>query len=202
MLGGLAMRKSKGLSLALMLALCMIVIGQGWVIELGRCSCCSSSCPNKEKIEQSLWNREVYEFLYCDDCFQSLHPVTSTAPAPYEPANGTADYWLIKGNSSYLAGSYEQAEEAYAEALKLDPSLLEGWLNSGNALFFLGRYQESLDAYNAVLRLAPQDENALQGKSRVLSALNRTDESNSTGSNSSSRFNSTPRETKIIGLQE
>lgn len=181
MLGGLAIRKSKSLSLLLIFALGFIILEQGWVIELGRCSCCISICPNKEKIEQSIWNKEAYEFLYCDDCFQSLNPHNlGVLASGQQPATGTANNWLSRGNSSYLAGSYEQAAESYAEALKLDPSLLEGWLNMGNALFFLGRYQESLDAYNAALRLAPQNENALHGKSRALLALNRTDESNDT----------------------
>lgn len=175
MLGGLAIRKSNSLSLLLIFALSLIILEQGWVIELGRCSCCSSICPNEQRIEQSLWNREVYEFLYSDDCFQSLNSIHSGILASDRPANGTANYWLNRGNSSYLAGSYEQAEESYAQALKLDPSLLEGWNNRGNALFFLGRYQESLDAYNSALGIAPQNENALQGKDRVLLALNRTD---------------------------
>lgn len=179
------MRKLQSLSLLLIFALALIFTQQGWVIGLGECSCCGSSCyyytcPTEEQIEQGLWNKEISKFLYCDDCYPSLNPHKSSILASNQSTNGTAIYWMDKGNNSYLAGSYEQAEESYAEAVKLDPSLLEGWLNRGNALFFLGRYQESLDAYNAALRLEPQNVNALQGKSRALSALNRTAESNAT----------------------
>ena len=176
--GGLAIRKSRSQSLLMIFVVGLMIAEQGCIIDLGRSSCCSSSCP-RERMEQSLWNKEAYEFLYCDDCFPTLSPINSSISSSNQPINGTANYWLNKGNSSYLAGFYEQAEESYAAALKLNPSLVEGWLNRGNALFFLGRYQESLDAYNAALRLAPQSKNALLGKSHALLALNRTDESNS-----------------------
>ncbi len=176
------MRKPQSLCLLLIFVLVLIFIQQGWVIGLGMCNCCGSSCytcPTEAQIEQGYWDKEISEFLYCDDCFPSLSPYKSSIPASNQPTNGTASYWMDKGNNSYLAGSYEPAEESYAEAVKLDPSLLEGWLNMGNALFFLGRYQESLDAYNAALRLEPQNANALQDRSRTLLALNHTAESNS-----------------------
>jgi tetratricopeptide (TPR) repeat protein len=153
-----------------------------WFISPGMCSCCGSiysTCPDEATIQQHLWNKEIYDFLYCDDCYPTFVPYKNSVPAPVSsrPINGTASYWLDSGNKFYLAGSYEQAEAAYANAVMLDPSLLDGWLNMGNALFFLGRYQESLDAYNAALRMEPPNENALQGKNRALLALNRTAES-------------------------
>ena len=177
------MRKHQSLSLLLIFALAWIFIGQGWVIGLGTCDYCGSSCypcPNEALREQHLWNIEISNFLRCEDCYPSLDPNNHKITTSNQPINGTASYWLDKGNSSYLTGSYEQAETSYAEAVKLGPSLLVGWLNMGNSLFFLGRYQESLDAYDAALRLEPQNANALQGKSRTLLALNRTAVANST----------------------
>ena len=90
--------------------------------------------------------------------------------------NSSAGYWLNEGNALYLAGYYDRAASAYSNAVKLNPSLLDGWLNLGNALYFSGRYQESLDAYDEVLRLDSLNANALRGKSQALLSLNRTGE--------------------------
>jgi len=56
--------------------------------------------------------------------------------------------------------------------------LADSWLNLGNSLYFSGKYQEALNAYGAALALNPQNENALQGKTQSLLALNRTTEAN------------------------
>jgi tetratricopeptide (TPR) repeat protein len=172
-------------SLLLIFALAWVLLEPYWFINLGMCSCCTSSystCPDEAKIEQHLWDKEIYNFLYCDNCYQTFTHYKNDihAPASNQSIYGTANYWLDSGNRLYLAGSYEQAQAAYANAVKLDPSLLDGWLNMGNALFFLGRYEESLDAYDAALRIEPQNENAFQGKNRTLLALNRTAEANIT----------------------
>ncbi len=71
------------------------------------------------------------------------------------PIDGASSYWLDRGNSSYLAGSYDMPKNPPAEVVKLDPYLLEGWLNMRDSLFFLGRYQESLNACDAALGLEP-----------------------------------------------
>jgi len=131
MLGGLATRKLPSLSLLLIFAMVLIFMQNGWFIGVGLCSCCGSSCyyytcPTEAQIEQGLWNKEAYEFLYCDDCFPSLNPHKHGISGSNQPENGTTSYWMDKGNNSYLAGSYEQAEESYAEAVKIDPSLMEG----------------------------------------------------------------------------
>ena len=81
---------------------------------------------------------------------------------------------LNDANVLYLNGSYQQAAESYAKAVNIDPSLSEGWLNLGNSLYFLGRYQESLDAYVALLNQEPTNANALAGKNKTLSALNKS----------------------------
>jgi tetratricopeptide (TPR) repeat protein len=170
-----------------LLLILALVLESCWIINLGECSCCGwgySSCPVDATIQQHMWDKEIYNFLYSDECYRTFTPHEDMMPAPVPASNktldGAASYWLDNGNRLYLGGSYEEAESSYAEAVKLDPTLLQGWINMGNALFFMGRYQESLDAYNAVLEQAPQNENALQGKSRTLLTLNRTSQSNAT----------------------
>lgn len=175
------MRRPQRVSLLLIAALAWMILEPALVTSLGTCSYCGwGDYPTlTERQQQCLWEKEVFNFLYCDCCYQGLGPYYYQIPSSSQSTvEGTAGYWLNEGNGFYLAGSYEQAAASYAEALKLNVYLSDGWLNMGNALYFLGKYQESLDAYNAVLGLDPQNVNALNGKSQALSALNRTNEAN------------------------
>jgi len=160
-------------------ALALMILELASVTSFATCNYCGwGNCPTlTERQQQCLWEKEVFNFLYCDCCDQGWWPYYYQIPSSSQSTvEGTASYRLNEGNGYYLAGSYEQAAASYAEALKLNPYLSEGWLNMGNALYFQGKYQESLDAYNAVLGLDPQNINALQGKSQALLALNRTSE--------------------------
>jgi tetratricopeptide (TPR) repeat protein len=199
MLGGLAVRRPRRVSLLLIAALAWTILEPALVTSFGTCDYCGWDDHHtlSEREQQHIWMREAFDFLYGDCYYWGFQPYYYSLPnyyqasnyyrAPYyyqipvasQPeSNNTADYWLNKGNGFYLAGSYDQATTSYAEAVKLDPYLPEGWLNMGNALYFLGRYQESLNAYDAVLGLEPQNVNALNGESQALLALNRTNEAN------------------------
>ena len=183
------MRGKEGLLLLLIFALTFIFMETALVGSFGTCDYCGPNYwdnypPTQSEAEQAMWRSEIYYFMNYDDC-DNLYP-----PA-YTPANRnsvsnqvanntTASYWLDNANKLYLAGYYEQAAASYAKAVNLDPSLSEGWINMANSLYFLGRYQESLDAYNAVIASDPLNANAILGKGKVLMAINRTQETNST----------------------
>lgn len=179
------MKKSEGRSLSLIAILVSLLIGSAIMTASAACSC-SGYCSNytaRAQAEQHLWNIEAYRFLYCDQCYPSFGPAYQLSQYPattvsQSPENGTSSYWQGKGDELYLAGSYEEAAAAYSEAVKLDPHLTHCWLNLGNSLYFLGKYQEALNSYNSALSLNPQNENALQGKTQSLLALNRTTEAN------------------------
>ncbi len=165
------------------------IFSTAWVF-IGFCSfvviaMCEGPYDNVPLGEQSTWNYNAYKFL--EECgqgaCQAFEPdisgmrISNQTPLYGQTAGGdSANFWLRQGNRLYLDGSYSQAEASYANAVKLDPSLLEGWLNMGNARYLLGRYEDSLDAYDAVLKQDPQNASALRGESMALLALNRTDE--------------------------
>ncbi|OPY52723.1 MAG: Tetratricopeptide repeat protein [Methanosaeta sp. PtaU1.Bin060] len=109
--------------------------------------------------EGSLWSPDTYAYAY---------------PAINQSSGESAYKWLSEGDRYFLAGSYDQAAEAYAKAMKLNPFLPVGWLRMGNALYALGRYQDSINAYDAVLKLDPQNKDALAAKKSVLLAFNLT----------------------------
>jgi len=171
MLGGLAVSRHQRVYLFLIAALAWMILEPALVTSLGTCSYCGwGNCPSLTvRQQQCLWEKEAFNFLYCDCCYQGWGPYYYQIPSSSQSAvNGTASYWLNEGNGFYLVGSYEQAAASYAQALKLNPYLSEGWLNMGNALYFQGKYQESLDAYNAVLGLDPQNMNACRARVKAL----------------------------------
>lgn len=179
------MKKSEGWSLLLNATLAGLFISSATMVASASWGCYGDGCnyPTSVQVQQHLWDIEAYRFLYCDQCYSSYVPVyptyqylTPTASQILE--NGTSQYWQSKGDELYLAGFYEKAAAAYSEAVKLDPYLADCWLNLGNSLYFLGKYQEALNSYNAALALNPQNENALQGKTQSLLALNRMAEAN------------------------
>ncbi len=62
---------------------------------------------------------------------------------------------LWRGNAAYRSGQYEQAAQAFWQALEQQPSAA-AWHNLGNALAMQQQYQQALDAYQEALKL---DEN-------------------------------------------
>jgi tetratricopeptide (TPR) repeat protein len=113
--------------------------------------------PGLPDVEQHMWYKDAYSFLYCDDGANYPYGVPGNNASPYNQNmdNGTPKYWLGDASRLYLIGSYENSANSYARAINLDPSSSMGWLNLGNSPYFLGRFQASLNAYNAVLRLDP-----------------------------------------------
>jgi len=179
------MKKTEGRLPSLIVALAGLFIISTILSNSASCGCYGYNCypPTRAQVEQHLWDAEALRFLYCDQCYTSYIPIypyqySYQTQATQILENGTSVYWQAEGDKLYLAGSYEKAAAAYSEAVKLDPYLSEGWLNLGNSLYFIGKYQEALNAYNAALALNPQNENALQGKTQSLLALNRTTEAN------------------------
>ena len=187
------MRVDRKISLLLILALTWMFMESSWVTCLASCSygdCDYWYHPTLADIQQYHWYEEVYCFMnYCGEIpYQTTLPYSYgtpalnlslqhyATPAINQSTGGGAYYWLNQGDSSYLAGSYEQAAASYAEAVKLDPSLTNGWFNMGNAFYFLGRYNESINAYDALLKLEPQNSNAFVAKSKALLALGQNEE--------------------------
>lgn len=65
----------------------------------------------------------------------------------------------------------ERFEEAFQEAVTLDPGDSEAFYEKGLALAELGRYEEAIRAYDKALRLNPGDKDAYTMKGEALLAL-------------------------------
>lgn len=67
-----------------------------------------------------------------------------------------ADAYCFKGLALFDLGRYEEAVNAYEQALLLDPSHASGYYhNIGNAFACLQRDEEAINAYEQALRLDP-----------------------------------------------
>ncbi len=76
------------------------------------------------------------------------------------------------------AGKYDEAVQAYDEAIKLDPEYASAWHNKGTALYYLGRYDEAILACDKAIRLDPEDASAWNNTGYALKRLGRTTEAN------------------------
>lgn len=87
-----------------------------------------------------------------------------------------AEEWLERGNELFSQGDYEEAIEAYDEALRLDPENPVAWSNKGTALINQRRYEEAIQAFDEVIRIDPELASAWSYKGGALHELGEYDE--------------------------
>ena len=69
------------------------------------------------------------------------------------PAENPFD-WILKGNALREGKRYDEAIQAYEEALDIDPDYPDAWLGLGEALSALGRREEADAAFGRAEELA------------------------------------------------
>jgi tetratricopeptide (TPR) repeat protein len=89
---------------------------------------------------------------------------------------GTAELYLLLGDSLYYALRNEEALQAYEKALTLDDSLVRALSGKAKVLNSLGRLEESRAIFNRALALEPSNASILANKAQTLCLLGRCDE--------------------------
>ncbi len=74
-----------------------------------------------------------------------------------QPDLELARVWLNKGVALDDLGKYDEAIEAYDEAIRLNPNYAKAWFNKGLSLDDLGKYDEAAKAYDEAIRLDPNN---------------------------------------------
>src|SRR5258708_7876967 len=85
----------------------------------------------------------------------------------------TKEEWLTEGNVLNALKKYNEALDAYQQAIRLDPNNAIAYHNMGNSLNALKRNNEALDAYQQAIRLDPNDAIAYHNMSIILDTLKR-----------------------------
>ncbi|WP_461459117.1 tetratricopeptide repeat protein [Methanothrix sp.] len=81
--------------------------------------------------------------------------------------NESREFWYNKGNALYELGKYDEAIEAYEQAIRLDPNYAAAWNNRGITLYERGQNDEAIASYNMALGIDPQYPDSLYNKGSV-----------------------------------
>ncbi len=104
----------------------------------------------------------------------ALAALCTFAVAQEDAAGNSADWWIEKGNELFINGSYDEALEAYDEAVKIDP--VNGSLWKGKIFIELGRFEDAIECFNRSIDANPQYADSWCLKGGVLAEMGRYDE--------------------------
>ena len=88
----------------------------------------------------------------------------------------TKEEWLTEGNVLNALKKYNEALDAYQQAIRLDPNNAIAYHSMGNAFHKLKRHEEALDAYRQAVRLDPNDAIAYANLGDTFNTLKRYEE--------------------------
>jgi serine/threonine protein kinase len=114
------------------------------------------------------WDEDDFDD-YDEDEFNNLYPNNSIAI-------DKADFYHEQGLALEQQGRYEEALQAFEQAIFLNPDFTAPWYHIGYVLGKLNRYIEALKAYEKAIQINPYYAPAHYGRGIMLSKLNRPQE--------------------------
>jgi len=132
-----------------------------------------------------LWEQGKYdEAIKCfDEAFRLGDPPNTEVlllALVIMPASGQmiAEAWNNQGVALETQSKYDEAINAFDEAIRINPQFPEAWNNKGMALKHKaqGEYDEALAAFDEAIRINPQFADAWAGKGVALESLGRSTE--------------------------
>ncbi len=104
-------------------------------------------------------------------------PVSTNDRKDYtDTGDHTLEQWLDKGWNLQRNAKYQEALNAYEQALRLDAKNVDALNGKGRVLRWLERYQEMLAVYERMAQLYPDDTRAFCGKGFALYYMDRNQE--------------------------
>jgi tetratricopeptide (TPR) repeat protein len=81
--------------------------------------------------------------------------INESQPVPLESANQSnlAEAWNSRGDYLMKQDKFDEAIEAYDEAIWIDPNYANAWNNKGNILYLQSKFDEAIKAYDESIRL-------------------------------------------------
>ena len=68
-----------------------------------------------------------------------------------------AEAWYELGEAYFNLNRYNDAVDAYRQAIRIEPENATAWLKLGFAYLYLNRYNDAADAYRQAIRINPED---------------------------------------------
>jgi serine/threonine protein kinase len=82
--------------------------------------------------------------------------------------NRTKEEWLDEGNRLYNIGQFQEALQAFENAIQIDPTFADAYEGKTSALCTLGRYPEALTSVETALKLDPSYAASYNDKGNIL----------------------------------
>ncbi len=82
--------------------------------------------------------------------------------------NRTKEEWLDEGNRLYNIGQFQDALQAFENAIQIDPTFADAYEGKTSTLCALGRYQEALTSVETALKLDPSYAASYNDKGDIL----------------------------------
>jgi len=121
-------------------------------------------------------NMQTAKISHPDVSEKVRQPVGYKSPLPStksrnESVPTSAQDWFKKGNKLDDLGKYQEAIEAFDEAIRINPDYAQAYNNKGAALNKLCKFQEAVTAFDQAIRINPDYTNARNNKGLVIKTL-------------------------------
>ena len=139
---------------------------------------------------------KVGRYVEADECYEkALTLAPNTAPyqrnqernlanmgpkesLPFTEVSENADTWLKKGRVLRDLNEFEEAIEAFDQAIKINPNNAETWYEKGQSLWDRGKFEEAVVAFDHAIKIDPNNFYVYDSKAWILRyELNRQEES-------------------------
>lgn len=102
----------------------------------------------------------------------ALFCMSLLAPVPVRAADKALE-WYLKGNEFSQKGQFEDAVEAYHQAIQINPDATGPFYNLGLAYKHLKQYEHAAAAFESALRLEPENMNIRLNLGNVYNRMER-----------------------------
>ncbi|HAG85448.1 MAG TPA: protein kinase [Cyanobacteria bacterium UBA12227] len=134
----------------------------------------SVSSPNRSGTPAKFYKPILYKSLMGIGAIAILSAGTLSILHWRNSSNATDLYH--RGETLLELKRYEEALNAYHQAVEIRPDYVDAWQGQGDTLLALNQYQDALNAYDKAIQIKPDYLEAWKGRGKALDQLQRYEE--------------------------